>query len=530
MSHSPSNDERFDAFNLITDPLSGHRISPSLYGPEPNIAEGEFMWKLPSTHSGWIPKRSDGRHAENEDTIGIPLEKLVETISKNRTFVRGPHTPSPGIQLARVSGPTGTLRISYVIAQPADASPAALEKAPILLMLHGVPTSWRWKIRMLHSLGKFFTVVAFDMLGMGRSSKVWDYTIGPASSEREEADSAWDWANDVDYVWDLILHLRTKFRLRGPLGFEADDWGGGILLRFLERRSSDLRFSLFTNPIWGDGYFVFEIGTIGNLANLLLPRGSEETVPAYLARMAKFTQMTGGLPQTILSIEKYMVHNRHHFNRYTESTYIDQYRDALYQASNTALTMAPNYFNLAILARRSSRLAPRQLQPFHSTRNTSGMKFNLIQSGSRVHVIWGVQDQMMPPIQMYRMRYVLAPEATVFAHPIPDADHFSEVDHPEWVEREYIEIALEEFGYQSMPPYLGSADMIAKGDEQLLKEMLIKMLRITPRPLQNDAERILMRQRDINSRDGDAIMRRTHQTGRGLFQLRTLKGSGEEEE
>lgn len=230
--------------------------------------------------------------------------------------------------------------------------------------------------------------------------------------------------------------------------------GGGILETYIchKKYASDVALAIFANPIFLDGYFVIEIGTIGRLS--MVWRGAPDM----------FMQVGLGLPQSMVGIEKYMVLQRWKMNQYTEDQNLGPYQHANYQDGRIAAFMPSNYWNLVVLADRSARLAPRQLQPYHPTRNPWGCHTERVTMP--VEIIWGMQDQMMPPSQGWRGTYVF-PNARVNFTPVDGADHFVEIDQPDKVVRAMWNAIQRELGKGSVPIFLGNGDDVTfKGDEE----------------------------------------------------------------
>ena len=345
----------FSTFNLKPDKLMGHDPIPEIDGPPPILKEGEMMWHSTTT-IGSVPMTSDGERYKYSDYYG----KFIQNM-RTQNMVQD----------------TSVFKISYIIAYPSKEN-IDLDKLPLIGMLHGVPGNARWKIRMLRELGKFAVVVAWHMLGMGDSDQILDYKF--INNKGKQPNQAWDWKYDVPYVHELMTQWIPSQHGLTPEKkwiFQSDDWGSGIHLRYLEKHNDIILHNFFSNPIWLDGYFVIEIGTIGKLANIR--RDNLE-----LFHTAAF-----GLPQIIIGVEKYMVEERWKMNRYTETDYIYPYQDVDYQSGKTAAEMKPNYWNIAVLADRSSRLAPRQLQPYHDSDNTYG--FHPENINTPIDFIWGLK-------------------------------------------------------------------------------------------------------------------------------------------
>ena len=190
--------------------------------------------------------------------------------------------------------------------------------------------------------------------------------------------------------------------------------------------TKDLRMLFLLNAIMLDGYPVIEIASIGRLAEL------------HLRDPKSFGLLAGTLPQAMVGIEKYMVTNRKRMNRYTETDYLFPYTDTNYQSGRMASEMHHSEWALLVLANRSSRLAPRLLQPADPHKQPSGV----LQEGlhtenmlAPVHMIWGTDDQMMPPAQLDRAMYLWPNAHSVTTDEVAGADHFVEIDKPVVVAR-----------------------------------------------------------------------------------------------
>ena len=364
---------------------------------------------------------------------------------------------------------TSDFEIAYTVMLPKmwDSSqvPGGNDDKSVILMLHGVPTSRKWKYHMMEIMAKRgCIVVACDLLGMGESTQVMDYRRFGQSSSEDDANSAWDWKHDVEWLRDFITR---EILSMGRLGFQdkkdvivaADDWGAGPAEWLFAEAPDVVRHLMLINPIHLDGYFVIEIGTIGRTDAVRRKKGN-----------AAFQQGAFTLPQVILGIEKYMIQDRKRMNRYTESSFMSQYQETNYQEGKTAAEMQPNYWNLAVLAARASRLAPRQLQPYHPDENPRGLAFSKMPRDKPTDIIWGIEDQMMPPIQMWRSVYAFP--GRLQTHPIANADHFSEVDQPYRVADAMTSAILRE-DRDSIPIFLGdNPEFVYKGDEAEMRERL----------------------------------------------------------
>jgi len=117
-----------------------------------------------------------------------------------------------------------------------------------------------------------------------------------------------------------------------------------------------------------------------------------------------------------------------------------------------------------VLANRSSRLAPRQLQPYHPEDNPYGLTtWNM---RAPVHYVWGMNDQMMPPAQIFRGQYLWPRDIPVTVSKIADADHFAEIDQPDEVAEDMLLAINGQLGRGTTRPLLGlNPQNTYKGDE-----------------------------------------------------------------
>ena len=462
--------ELFGAFNLKPNKFHGHRFRPQLYGPEPTMRDGQMWFR--SQFSGYVPLSS------KEITLKIYDEQGEEehTVRKRAT-----NEELEGKDPRKVrQGKTDMFQISYTVAYPSRRREKNVRDLPYIFLMHGVPMNRRLKYEIMKQLGKSAFVVSVDMLGMGDSSMPHKYgqdqypsSVPPKTQgDKDNFNRAWDWQYDGHYIHLLLKkHLPRKYGLDNlkPWVMQCDDWAAGILMRYICDRQfrTDVGLAIFVNPIFLDGYFVIEIGTIGKLS--------------MVWKMAPdaFLQAALGLPQSMIGIEKYMVLKRWRMNQYTEQQNLGPYQDTNYQGGRIAAFMSSNYWNLVVLADRSSRLAPRQLQPYHRNKNPWGCK--TWEVTVPVELIWGMQDQMMPPAQGWRGTY-LFPEARVNFTPIDGADHFVEIDQPDKVVRAMWNAMQRELGKHKIPIFLGNGDdVVFKGDEEELIERLQQIYE-TPDP------------------------------------------------
>ena len=461
----------FETYNLRPNKLHGHGFRPEIYGREPIIEEGK-MW-FESKFYGTVPV-----HEEKKAT-----KVYNESTGKwAKTYLRLTPDELEGKDPRKiVKFNTNLFQVSYIVARPTNLHKNELRDIPYILAIPGVPMNAWLKLDIMRQLGKGAFIVAVSMLGMGDSDMPHDYGKEEfpyalpikTSLDQDNFNRAWDWEHDVDYMHLLMKrHLVRKYDLDPDKKWvvQADDWGAGILMRYAchAEYSKQLGLGIFVNPIFLDGYFVIEIGTIGKLSLV------------WKMNPDAFLQAAISLPSTMLGIEKYMVLKRWKMNQYTEERNLGTYQDTNYQKGRTAAFMPANNWNLVVLADRSSRLAPRQLQPFDGNPKDSAVYFirgnpwgcKTWQAIAPLEIIWGMQDQMMPPAQGWRGTYAF-PNSRVNFTPIDGADHFSEMDQPDKIVRAMWNAMQRELGKSNVPIFLGNGtDVVFKGDE----EELIKRL------------------------------------------------------
>jgi pimeloyl-ACP methyl ester carboxylesterase len=429
LSNDTADAKMYMALSGDVDMDRGHEVPLDLYPPAPK----EFIHGVVSVYTGY-----NGL---------LPNDEFDGDI-KNTTISEGNY------------------KIHYMMTEPQTIDRIWF------VFLHGVPTNARQYVPIMHRLGRFFPCMAFDMLGMGESSKPRcygeSYTI--LSSIKETGDlsratgahqTAWQWQNDIEYIKQTIKQVlgdTTRYV------FVADDWGGGQLAHFItsDNVDSNMIGACFIDPIAFDGYPVSEIQAIGRAS--MIPNDTQ------------FAQAMGAFDQTLVQIYKTMVHNPHQvYNQYSLREFKFPYIDANYITTSngekaTSTTMRLKMSNIRVLAERASVLSSQLLLPHHPQDNPLGPKYS--QATVPVLVLWGEYDNMMPENQRYRYKLVLN-NARGFQHQrVPRAGHFAGTDNPNYVSAALINWFDEYFsGYDQHAPFMGF-DGIFKGDEKHIFETL----------------------------------------------------------
>ena len=472
-----TNEDLFDIYNSPPDFKAGTRAIPEVMGGTPNMKEGFYEYPLPDGTVAYTVKRKDGSFARNTDFVGLSLLELVKTI-ETKEWMQRPGTVKtagpkfPEVRMER----TKTALIHFRMAYPSRRE-AKLGDLPVMFALHGVPCSNEGKTPMLHDLGRDGVIIAPSMISMGQSTMLWEYR-----DTRKEFDpgAEFDWIKDRQWLKPFMDYMISAYGLQ-KAGFQQDDWGTGIGQRYIEKYYPDLKFSVKSNPIHTDGYFVIEIGTFANASWLVLPPfpinrddngkvlNPTEQKEAYYGGLKQFEMAAVNMPKDMIGIEKYMVtdKNMHLFNRYTESFLLAPYKDVDYQGGRNARDMLVNFVCLALLCIRSARLKADQLLPKHAVKNPEGVDYVGIrgrETGFAIYYIWPMKDQMMPPRQGFETGF-LTPHTDVMNFFVRDANHYIEWEAPREVSRIYREIWRKHYGVGNVAARLGDEEFVWKGDE-----------------------------------------------------------------
>ena len=447
----------FETYNLSPDKFEGHKFDHDWYGDKPTFKDGFFMFTPSDGSTGYIPNKAYYEQTKQENfLVGVPFHK-VEKIKVNK------------------------FKIAYTeafVSKRKAILPDSSDNIPIVILLHGVPTQKNQKYEVMKHLGNRFYCIAPDMFGMGESDQPHNYS-SPYDETEYGRHSKWDWNHDVDWINQLITHVKEIHPVlrTSKIIFQADDWGAAIALHTaaasgagkftMDKREyrfdHEINMIIIVNGILLDGHYVREIGAIGRASNL----ESEE-----------FTRAMGDFDQTAVQIEKLMIYKRSKMNNYTERDFLGQYAEVDYQSGTPAVYQGIKYWNVKTLADRSSRLNPLQIQP--KSIDEYGREWGIDYSNIKIPscLIWGMKDQMMPPTQLDRMYYLLTlNHQRCYLTEIDSADHFSEWDRPDAVARAMIRNMRTEFGPSFGGIFVGNDPKgVYKGDERRLIERLSKIL------------------------------------------------------
>jgi pimeloyl-ACP methyl ester carboxylesterase len=370
-----TNEEIFDAAIAAPNPFAGHAPDPNLYGDPRLVEPTEIEFMAFKAYQIYNPKNPDW-------TMYVASD---DGMSKVKTDV---------------------LKIAYSRWEKPDST------GPFLLINHGVPanqTQWYDIARMLALVG--FRVVVFDMLCMGWSSK-------PLFENVEEKKEKLRWDYDVLYVdalADFVFGKDAKFV------YMADDWGAGIMHKYMEKHYNRVLWFGDQDGIRGGAYPVPEIEDIGRAS--FLP-------------MEKFIEAMGSADSSITQTLKTMAFRsskkydqwsmrdilRPFFSQDYERTYLEK------DGPGSPYSMPHKVYALKSMADRAgTALISLDLMPFHKEKNPRGIKYADI--NTTLYLWSGENDNMMSRNQRFRYQYWM-PNSRVFHNLIPRAGHFSGVDQP----------------------------------------------------------------------------------------------------
>ena len=337
---------------------------------------------------------------------------------------------------------------------------------PCILINHGVPsnqTQWWAVVRLLTMVG--FRVVTFDMLTMGWSTK-------PLFSNQEKLEKL-RWDHDKHYVEGLANHVfgeDTKFI------YLSDDWGAGIMHKYMETRWDRLLWVGDQDGIRGGAYPVPEIEDIGQASMLPMDENPDVIAGKMPPSPGSFQMAMGSANQTFTQILKTMAYREYEkYDQLSMRPILRPFFSVDYERNATDPRGAAGPFNMphknfalkSMADRAIAALRNGDLMPYHPRKNPRGIKYAQIETN---FLLWsGEYDNMMSRNQRFRYKYWM-PRSRVLTQEIPRAGHFSGFDQPEKVATVIIEFHNFLFPpgtEHSLPiPFLGF-DGNFKGNEEM---------------------------------------------------------------
>lgn len=415
--------------------------------------------------------------------------------------------------------------IAWRLTLPPRARNIAIERLPLYVFLHGVPSNMDQLQPVHRRVAQFAPVLRFDMLGMGHSDKPRFFgrnsrthvsqlrailrsgtddeqlqnamrSIGVQQELSAETlvpqrawDSAWDWQNDASYIAEVVsaisgmavLGEADSVATDGDDGkpangrlviFVADDWGAGPLLHYLQQFEQLLPRSAIAllGPASFDGYPVHELQAIGR--------------ESYTVDDAEFMRNMRNADSLLAQLFRSMVHNPAVLNQYSMRALIGPYGAQQYisvpagardesgaprSVPASAGTMQLNYHALRVLCDRIAAISTRSLLPSR----IEGEGIDYQQLTVPLLVMWGEYDSIMPELQRYRFALWRGPLQHMR---VARAGHYAGNDQPNDVAARLLDWTLEYFGRSVFGrPFFGF-DGVRKGDEQILDAILTRAM------------------------------------------------------
>lgn len=345
---------------------------------------------------------------------------------------------------------------------------------PTIFMIPGVPSNKGSFATLARLMSPFAHIITIDMLNMGESTKVID---------DDNYHEMFKWCYDPFYLRDLfaVIQGRSSNMYKDPRNgtlmpreksviLVASDWGGGIAQWYASMFNEDMAGVSLIDPISLDGYPVHEIQAIGRMS--MVPDDS-------------YPMVAGDLDSKLIQIQKTMMMKTRPINNYTARNFTKAYVENDYERPGndytnvqvnpsrkrkvkiggaTSLTLDLNFKNFKAMAHRSAVLSPTLLLPYHSELNPDGLIFGKIKS--HVQIIWGLDDNMMPPAQRQRLRALFYKALSVNVNPVLDAGHFVEQDQPRLVSEFILSWVESNIGFSLYDTFMGFGLTKMKGDEE----------------------------------------------------------------
>ncbi len=297
-----------------------------------------------------------------------------------------------------------------------------------LIVINGVPVNRREWYGVARLLSRFVRVVTIDLFGMGDSSK-------PLEFKDKKGTWLWSWGLHAN-IFALMLKdfrkLHPEWFINGKVFFGANDWGSGVLQKFVELYGDEYLWGASINSaIALDGYWVQHIGSLQALAMLPYPS------PTFTVESVRFIGTFTALIET-------MFHRTSHIhNQYTMALLQDPYVEISYSdvKKNPANTEYKAHAVRVLAEQASVVLGNGELLPYHPKLNKNGLMFT--NWNVPILMIWGLRDVMMPVGQIHRFSEMVAAindsrkknnmesNLWIVTKPLENAGHFAVSDQPE---------------------------------------------------------------------------------------------------
>ncbi len=389
----------------------------------------------------------------------------------NKRFTNEPQIPGHTVELIFTipeDDERRIVRLFYRHLRPSRTVKFGTRTQYPIIMVHGVPTSSdQYKEQQL-LFYPYLETYALDISGMGKSTRVRLYDPRRAKYRKDEGD--WermeeDW--DFQYTWVHDCYIIAAF-MRDVLGLRVDpvrtaqkkatlpvillgdDWGGGIVLTFSTIFTNPYA-TIAQNPTFTLGWPVAEVETIGRLAQdffALRERrragqimGEKVYQEVKLLIYQRLWEQWQVIPLQFVQMLKSMVFHSDVFDAFRLRRVRAPYEAVNYgeeesgggSTATLQRTYGPSmvlydsvekfeadvhFMAFFMLAIRAAWLDPRQMLDIDYANTYSP---NLL--------LWGVNDNMMPPEQAWRLKSLLT-NASVRVTLVDDAGHFANLDQP----------------------------------------------------------------------------------------------------
>lgn len=352
-------DRLFDALNSVPDYTASANLSPGLYGD----------YEVSSKRSWWY------RYGDIKGYKEI-ADQYEDEDGKMHQF----------------------LHLAYDRWQP-PGTPFS-SNLPIIILSHGVPVNRTEWYSVARILARFFIVYTIDLLGMGWSSKPLNFPWTRSWNIQAQLLKLFlSGEGEYTHPWSRS-ELSQQNRHIFPGG---NDWGTGPVQRSvnLTKAMTKIKGFILGSAIALNGYWVQQIGSLRALATMPFKDENGDIVPGFRLQAEAFV---GSLTS--------LLEGMHHrtpeiLNQYSlaplQAPFVDV--SAYFTVDKNPGNTTYNYHAIRVLAQQANlALGNGALLPYHSTKNTKGIKFS--EWDKPLLVFWGMRDQMMPAGQTHRFNNI----------------------------------------------------------------------------------------------------------------------------
>lgn len=336
------------------------------------------------------------------------------------------------------------------------------EVVPTIVLTNGVPMNkYEW-VEVARMVARFGRVVVVSLFGMGESSK-------PLAFKDASGKWLWSWGLHARMFARFIeMGIPDAWKIFGKVFFGANDWGSGVVQKFLELRSNLLLGAGIYSSIFLNHYWVQQVGGMAALAMLPYPS------PTFTAETVRFAGVVTSL------LESMYHRSKHHTNQFTlaplQSTFVEiSYDDVNKNPANTIY----REHSVRVLAEQASTiLGNGELMPYHPTENRNGMRFS--RWNAPVHAMHGLEDRMMPSHNLDRLELMMShltgnpnnPRLWYRGTKLAKAGHFAIRDQPEKSADEIVSFMRDVVGPNILAsPYIGMDGLGRQDETDVMKQL-----------------------------------------------------------